>query len=255
MKLGGGARLALSFFTVLPVGAVRAERSVAAPAMAFAPAVGVLLGAAAALVAVEAGSLGASPLLAGVLGIATLAALTRGLHLDGLADTADGLGCGGPPEQALDVMKRSDIGPFGVVVLVMALLVQVAALAGLVASGHAVSGLVIAAATGRAGVTISCRSGVPAARPGGLGALVAGSVSPYLAAGVVGLVLVAATFATTLDGGSPLRALVAVATGLGATFAVERHAVRRLGGITGDVFGALVETGTTVALAVLATVR
>ncbi|NEC49139.1 adenosylcobinamide-GDP ribazoletransferase, partial [Actinospica acidiphila] len=57
------------------------------------------------------------------------AALTRGLHLDGLADTADGLGSGRPAEDALRIMKQSDVGPFGVLTLVLVLLVQVAALA------------------------------------------------------------------------------------------------------------------------------
>ena len=61
------------------------------------------------------------------------AALTRGLHLDGLADTADGLGSGKPAEDALRIMKQSDIGPFGVITLVFALLAQVAALAELYA--------------------------------------------------------------------------------------------------------------------------
>ncbi|MYV40156.1 adenosylcobinamide-GDP ribazoletransferase, partial [Streptomyces sp. SID1328] len=73
----------------------------------------------------------AGPLLAAVASAAVPAALTRGLHLDGLADTADGLGSGKPAEQALAIMKRSDIGPFGVLTLVLTLLAQVAALAGL----------------------------------------------------------------------------------------------------------------------------
>ena len=56
------------------------------------------------------------------------AALTRGLHLDGLADTADGLGSAKPAEDALRIMKQSDIGPFGVITLLFVLLAQVAVL-------------------------------------------------------------------------------------------------------------------------------
>ena len=64
-----------------------------------------------------------------MLAIGVLAALTRGLHLDGLADLADGLGSRKPAGAALDIMKRSDIGPFGVLTIVLILLIQAAALA------------------------------------------------------------------------------------------------------------------------------
>ena len=67
--------------------------------------------------------------------MAALALLTRGLHLDGLADLADGLGSGQPAATALDIMRRSDIGPFGTVTLVLVLLTQVAALAHAEAEG------------------------------------------------------------------------------------------------------------------------
>ncbi|MYR56245.1 adenosylcobinamide-GDP ribazoletransferase, partial [Streptomyces sp. SID625] len=72
--------------------------------------------------------LGAAPLLAAVVTAAVPAVLTRGLHLDGLADTADGLGSGKPAADALRIMKQSDIGPFGVITLLFVLLAQVAAL-------------------------------------------------------------------------------------------------------------------------------
>ena len=111
-------------------GAASISRQTAAAAMAWAPAVGLALGAAAAAVLVCADHLlRAGPLLAAVLAIATLTLLTRGLHLDGLADLADGLGSGKPAAQALEIMKRSDIGPFGVAALVLTLFAQIAALA------------------------------------------------------------------------------------------------------------------------------
>ncbi|WP_240499381.1 adenosylcobinamide-GDP ribazoletransferase, partial [Streptomyces prasinus] len=73
--------------------------------------------------------LGAGAPLAAVATVAVPAVLTRGLHLDGLADVADGLGSGKPAGDALRIMKQSDIGPFGVLTLVLVLLAQVAALA------------------------------------------------------------------------------------------------------------------------------
>ncbi len=97
--------------------------------MLAAPVVGVVVGGCAAGLGLLLLWLGASPLLAAVGSVAVPAVLTRGLHLDGLADTADGLGSGKPAEDALRIMKQSDIGPFGVLALVFVVLGQVAALA------------------------------------------------------------------------------------------------------------------------------
>jgi adenosylcobinamide-GDP ribazoletransferase len=95
---------------------------------------------------------------------------------------------------------------------------------------------------------------VPAARPDGLGALVAGSVRPAVPAAVTAVTLAAAAAAVVIsatDGGSLGWTLpLAVAAGLGVALAVQRHAVRRLGGITGDVLGALAEIAVTVTLVV-----
>jgi adenosylcobinamide-GDP ribazoletransferase len=285
---------------------VEVDRAVAGRAMSLAPFVGLLLGLAAAVVLVVAGALSGSQLLGAVLAVGMLAWLTRALHLDGLADLADGLGSGKPADGALDVMKRSDIGPFGVVTLVITLLVQVAVLAR--DDTAAWVALVAAAATGRLAVTWACRDGVPAARPTGLGALVAGTVRRGAALGataataavVVVLALVAASGPSLLEycrpsglpnpfGDAPptlvtyseltyepltgtdlgpggllhrlsvdpyltttAGLLLAMAAGLGAAALLRRRAVRRLGGVTGDVLGALVETATTVTLLVAA---
>jgi adenosylcobinamide-GDP ribazoletransferase len=249
-----GLRLALGTLTVVPVRVGGVDRATAGLAMLWAPAVGAGLGVAAGWLGWLVQVLGGGALLASALAVAAMAALTRGLHLDGLADTADGLGSAKPAPAALDIMKASDIGPFGVVTLVLVLLVQSAALAGATAGGYGIAALATAAATGRLAVCWACREGVPAARPGGLGALVAGTVARGPLAGVTAAVLVAAAAAGWLEGGpaGQVRAVLAVAVGLGAAVLLLRHAVRRLGGVTGDVLGALVETGTVTALVVLA---
>src|SRR5690606_33279909 len=118
-----GARMAVGTLTAVPVRVDRVDRAVAGWAMALAPAVGAGLGAAGAAVFAAALLLRAGGPLSAVLALGLLALLTRALHLDGLADLADGLGSGRPAEEALAVMKRSDIGPFGVVALVFAVLV------------------------------------------------------------------------------------------------------------------------------------
>src|SRR5215212_8616420 len=127
-----GFRFAFGTLSVLPVRVSRWDREAARGGMLCAPLVGVVLGGLSAAVGLLLLALGSSALLAAVATVAVPAVLTRGLHLDGLADTADGLGSGKPAEDALRIMKQSDIGPFGVLALVFALLAQVAAVAGVV---------------------------------------------------------------------------------------------------------------------------
>ncbi|MGH8869382.1 MAG: adenosylcobinamide-GDP ribazoletransferase, partial [Actinomycetes bacterium] len=175
-----GLRLAAGLLTVLPVGPPAVDRRTAARAMALAPVVGLLLGALAGGTAWVADVSGLGTTVAAVLAVGALVLLTRGLHLDGLADTADGLGCG-DRDRALQVMRASDIGPFGVVTVLLVVLVQVAALAEALGAGRGTVGIAVAVVTGRATLVWACRQGVPAARPEGLGALVAGSVSTSVA--------------------------------------------------------------------------
>lgn len=245
-------RLCLGTLTVLPVRPPSVvDRRAAGRAMLLAPV-------AAALLAVVAGPVVwaldhvTSSLLTSALAVGLLALLTGGLHLDGLADTADGLGSRRPAEQALEAMRRSDVGPFGVVTLLLVLLVQVSALASLgpVAAPSLGAALVVS----RTVLPLLCLRGVPAARPDGLGALVAGTVGPLGAAGAVvaaaalAVLLVAASGGSTYGVGGLVVAVAALALGT----AYGRHCVRRLGGVTGDVLGGCVEVTFTAALVFLA---
>ncbi|MEV5436464.1 adenosylcobinamide-GDP ribazoletransferase, partial [Streptomyces sp. NPDC052682] len=173
-----GLRFAFGTLTVLPVRVTRWDRAAARGGMLCAPLAGAVVGAAAAAAGALLLFLGAGALLAAVAATAVPAVLTRGLHLDGLADTADGLGSGKPAEDALRIMKQSDIGPFGVLTLVLVLLAQVAALAQAYGGSWARGALaaVVAATAARLALTLAARAGVPAARPEGLGAAVAGVV-------------------------------------------------------------------------------
>jgi adenosylcobinamide-GDP ribazoletransferase len=115
--------------------------------------------------------------------------------------------------------------------------------------GRGAAALIAAVVTGRLALTWACRRGVAAARPDGLGALVAGSVRPAIPAATTLAVLAAAVAAVVVSAvtviGEPLgwTLPLAVVAGLAAAFVLERHAVRRLGGITGDVLGALIRGG------------
>ena len=249
MRLGG-LRLAVTLLTAIPLpGQARGGNPDAKTwrsVMAWAPVVGLALGGiAAGVLALFARVLHTGPLLAAVLAVASLALLSRGLHLDGLADLADGLGSRRPAAAALAIMRQSDIGPFGVVTLVLTLMTQVAALARADELGRGYAALLTAGVGSRLAMTWACRRGVPSARPGGLGARVAGTMHPAVAAA-----LTLAAFWLTV----PLGVIFAgsLAAGLAVSLGVAWAAVRRLGGITGDVLGAVAEIAVAACLLVTA---
>jgi adenosylcobinamide-GDP ribazoletransferase len=255
-RTGDGLRLALGTFSVVRVARPVVGPATVAAALRWAPLVGAAMGAAAGLLVegVRAATHHsvAGSLLGSALAVTTLAVLSRAIHWDGLADTADALGSARPPEQALEVMRRSDVGPFGVVTVVFVLLLQVSATAVSVGRHNAWLSLVVAAAASRAAVAEACVRGVPAARPDGLGAAFAGALSRAGAAGVVLVTALALGAVAVADGdrGWPLslRAFLAALAAAAAGLLVVRRCVRRLGGVTGDVMGAVVELGAVTAM-------
>lgn len=257
-----GLRLALGTLTVVPLGAGRVNRATARGVAELAPLVGLGLGLVAAAVLLAARLVGpppAGPALPAALAVTTLALLTRGLHLDGLADTVDALGSYRRPAEVLAVLRRGDVGPLGVAGLVLTLLLQVLALAAATRDGRGTESVLLAAVVGRLAVTWACTPGVPAARPDGLGALVAGTARRWVAYLTTLVVAVgAAVYGRYDDDGTAYaagRALLAVSCGLLAAALLRRHAVRRLGGITGDVLGAVLEVAATVVLLVMSVDR
>jgi adenosylcobinamide-GDP ribazoletransferase len=239
-------RLAVGTFTRIPVTPPRLiTRTTAGQAMAMAPAIGVMLALVCGLPLLLGGTALQQVLLA-ALAIALLAWITRALHLDGLADTADALGSGRPADQALAIARRSDIGPFGVVVIVLALLLQVVALAACADARQGMLVLGTALLTSRVALTWSCIRAWPAARPDGLGATVAGSLP--IVVPIIWSVMLAALSVIALG----VAGAAAAALGLLSSIAVLVMCRRRLGGVTGDVLGAVIEVSMTVALVVLA---
>jgi adenosylcobinamide-GDP ribazoletransferase len=213
----------------------------------WAPLVGLVLGVVATGVAV-AGARVVSPFVGAVLGIAVLAWLTRGLHLDGLADTADGLGPLRGRERALQVMHQSDIGPFGVLTLLLTLLLQVGCLEVLLP--HDWLAPVAAVLTARLAFTRTGLPGVAVAEGSALGRAVAGTVSRAWFTGccAVAVVVLCGTGWLVTGPAAAVRLLVAAAAGLLAAELLRARATARLGGVTGDVMGAMGEVATTATL-------
>lgn len=255
-------RLSLSLFTVAPVRAPLLERHTARGAMLAAPLVGLLVGAVAAsavlalrvLIDVDA----TYRLLVAVAGVAVLTAASRGLHLDGLADTADALGSYRGPAGAAEIMAKGDIGPFGIVAIVFALLFQVGGLQGNMEGHRGTEGLLVAALAGGLSATIAS-AGFDAARPSGLGALVARSVLWWHAAVAALACALVAALVGMIDEASGIagsvRPVAALGIGVLLSWLFTRHAVRRFGGISGDVFGAGIEIAITSTLIAVAVIR
>lgn len=240
-SLRNGWRMALGTLTAFPV---RPPASLA-PATARAA---MLLGpVAAAPIAVVAGVLGwlaslvlPTPVTA-VLVLGTFALGSRALHLDGLADTADGLTASYDRDRALEIMRRGNTGPAGAATLVLVLLLQAAALAAVVARPWGVGCAVVLLCLARSSLLITCGAGVPAARPGGLGAVVAGVVPRCWAVAAGSCAAAVAALVLALSGRPWWQGPVAVLLAAAAVTVLVLRCRRRFGGITGDVLGAGIE--------------
>jgi adenosylcobinamide-GDP ribazoletransferase len=249
-------RLAVGTLTAVPVRPpTRLDAATAGRAMALAPLAALPLALLVAAVCAAGRQLTVPPLATAGLALAALALGSRGLHLDGLADTADGLAASYDRDRALAVMRTGDVGPMGAATLGLALLVQAACVESLVADGGwlAAVGPAVAVVLSRSVLVLVCVRGVPAARPEGLGAAVAGSVGRGSAGAVLGAAALAGALALAAAGARWWAAPAALVLAGGACAVLLTRCVRRLGGVTGDVMGASVETALTAALVVLAT--
>lgn len=242
-----GLAASMSLFTILPAPVLEnVDRTVARRAIRAFAWLGLCLGAVAAGIVCGVLALGAGSWLAGVLALCWLAGATGGFHLDGVADTGDGLGSRATPEKALSIMKQSDIGPMGVISLVLVLLVDCAALvsiAGTGSLGRVAVMVCLGPSLGRAAILMATLPGVPCARPGGFGSLVAGVTSVRAAA--IDLTVLGCVWALLglLAGGwvTCLVVVVCAALALAVAQLWIKHLVRRLSGMTGDCFGSINE--------------
>lgn len=224
---------ALRFLTVIPVPGRESEGPVAlGRAAGWFPVVGLMLGSALAVAALATDAL-FPPLVAAALLVTGWKVATGGIHLDGLADSLDGL-AGGDAARRLAIMRDSRIGVFGAAGLVLLCLLAVTALAALSPSLR-LRALVLAPVIGRVAPLLAGAWLAPATPGQGLGAAFAAGVSRW-----VGLVHVAAggALAAGLLG---IWGVAVVAAAWGVALLAAAFVARRLGGLTGDVLGAVVE--------------
>ena len=239
-------RLALGTFTRVPVPPpTLVNQSVAGQAIALAPLTAAMMALICGIPLLFSKTDAPHSLLA-VITIALLAWLTRGMHLDGLADVADGLGSNKPAAIALEIARKSDIGPFGVVTLVFSLALQVCALTACLDHGQGFLAFALALFISRTALTWGCIKGWPAARNDGLGAIVAESTSVAVPIIWTALALIGSYVIFGAVGGA------ATAIGVMSAVVLLNITKRRFGGVTGDVFGAVIEISMTAAIVVFA---
>ncbi|MBD3918344.1 adenosylcobinamide-GDP ribazoletransferase [Paenibacillus sp. PR3] len=186
------------------------------------------------------------PMLAAAITLGWWIALTGGLHLDGWMDTADGVLSGRPREQMLEIMKDSRVGAMGVIAAVVLILIKFAALYTLFerADSPAVWLLV---ATGpiwsrwwmTAAITLW-----PNAREGGMGAMFRAARLRHVLGSLITAAIVSAVllYFSNLDAEKAVISLVVIAASAaltGTLLAVWLN--RKLGGLTGDTYGAMNE--------------
>ncbi|MEW6505038.1 MAG: adenosylcobinamide-GDP ribazoletransferase [Chloroflexota bacterium] len=231
-------RTAVNFLTVIPWRG-RTEQTPASlgEAGVWFPLVGALIGLISGLVYYGL-SFVLPPLAAAVFATGVWLGLSGGLHLDGLADCCDGMLAAVSRERRLEIMKDPRLGTFGGLGLMLAVLLKISLVSGL-DPARALLALPLAAAAGRWLLLPSAFQ--PLARPGGMGAAFAASVNRTS-------LLIGALWLLPLIAFNGWRGLAGLLLALAAAGMIWRAARHRLGGVTGDVFGLVVETGELCAL-------
>jgi len=227
--------LALQFLTIITiVPDLIGTRRELSSSLAFFPFTGLILGSLLAGFDWAARGLW-SPEICGVLDTVWLALLTRGLHLDGVADTFDAVGSGADRERALEIMRDSSNGALGMLAMVCLLMVKAAALVGL--STHSSwQWFMLIPCLSRLGINIMGAVSQYARSTGGLGEAFTGKASrKYLPVALA----TALTAAWILRGTAGLTMLAA---GMAWCVPAAMWCRHRFGGITGDLLGAHVET-------------
>jgi len=240
--------LAFAFLTVIPTWLLTRETTdddVRASRFAY-PVVGIVLGLLLAGLSWILQRAGVAPALSAFLIVAVLAALTGGLHLDGLADTSDGLFLWGDASRRLAVMRDPHVGSYGVTMVVLILLGKYAALSSMTGSVRALA-LFGALAVSRSLIVVSAGF-APYARPEGTGRLLIEATTPQEAIAAAALSLLVASLTSQVAG------LAAGVTALALTGGLTMLARRRLGGVSGDTLGALAELSETAYLLILGSI-
>jgi len=223
---------AIQFLTVLPLSCRCNERDLGRSTFFF-PVIGLLLGGGMVLINLVFSAF-FPPLLTAVLVVIAMLAVSGGLHMDGLADTADGFFSARPRERVLEIMKDSRTGAMGVMAIVSVLALKVAALMS-VPNALRWSTLLLMPLAGRSALVLEMAT-LPYARPeGGLGMVFAANKSPLDAFWAVAVLGISGYWVLGTIG------LIAAGSAVALTLVFSFWCSRKIGGFTGDTLGAACE--------------
>lgn len=237
---------ALQFLTTLPVSTAFTADEIGRSSPWF-PFVGLAVGGLVVIVDLVAWKAGLPWAIRTILAVAMLAVLSGGLHLDGLADTADGFFSSRTPDRILEIMRDSRIGAMGVLALALVLGLKVAAIAELASCSARMGALLLAPAFGRV-LQVVGLTWMPYARPeGGLASVFLPHRSMHV--GIISCAILV-MLASLMLGWTVALTLVAAVSLLAVWWARACRAT--IGGMTGDTLGALSELGEALVLVVVA---
>lgn len=233
-------RLALSFLTIIPGGMAKpADRNLFVSSTKYFPLVGLIIGIVAATVYWIA-SYKLPDLASSALSVFSLVIITRALHLDGLADTFDGLLGGKDREHALSIMKDSRIGSFGAAAIVLAIMLKIVLLTS-IESSLKIGAIVLFPVIGRWSATVAL-STQPYAKVGpGLGSLFMDTNG--LNRRTIAIALIVPSAITIISAVITIKSLAVIVMAAAVIFTMLFMFVvrRKIGGMTGDTIGAMIE--------------
>jgi len=233
-----GFYAALLFLTRIPLPQIRLDENKIALSLPFFPLAGAVIGGILTLIYIVGQKILPEQVVAGIIVVMSII-ITGGMHLDGFADTMDGLFCFGDREKKLTVMKDSRTGAYGVIGLIIVILLKYLLISSF-SKAYFISALICFPIISRWMMTFAIVF-YPYARENGLGKAFAGQkLAAFIFAGIITILINYIT--------AGLEGLIVVLGVFVAGFLFIQYLLRQLGGMTGDTYGALNEFCEIVAL-------
>lgn len=223
---------AISFLTIIPIGKLRKNEygGELHESLTWFPLVGLIPGGLMLGIALLSPQLLTS-YVAAFLGLLAAVFITGGLHLDGLADWADGL-AGRDSEAILRIMKDMRVGAFGITAITLLLIGKYGAIHGIIAGRQGLAGLVLAPVIARWTLTIIAATSSYSRPEGGTAREFLGKGNPQVILKATALMVIVALLA------SPLCGIIYIVMAAGTAWLFRHNSIKRVGGITGDILGA-----------------
>ncbi|MDD5465124.1 MAG: adenosylcobinamide-GDP ribazoletransferase [Candidatus Omnitrophica bacterium] len=235
--------LAIQFLTILPLGEKKFSPEKLAWALIYFPIVGLFLGAILAGLNICLSSLGISALAVNIILVIALVILTRGIHLDGLADTTDAFLSGKGKEETLEIMRDPHIGVMGALSLISILILKIGLLSS-VSAAVKPAALMLMCISGRWSAVLSIYLFPYARQEGKAKVFIEGmSLKIFIISAII--VIICAAIVLNIAG------LVVLLIVSGCAYIIGRFICSKIEGVTGDTLGAVIELTEVITLLII----